>query len=145
MKKGQVRALWVGCLIALPSGAGVALSVLGGNAGSLVGVAISASLLPPAVNAGLLWALAVIELLRATSDPYHYLSHDLEERLNSTDPAKPTYFYSDYKPAELAALGAVSLCLTLLNIACIFVAGIIVLKADEGTGGHVERQVERRG
>ena len=46
----MTRGLWVGISIALPSGAGVALSVLGGNAGSLVGVAISASLLPPAVN-----------------------------------------------------------------------------------------------
>lgn len=41
----------MGLLVAIPSGAGVALSILGGNAGSLVGVAISASLLPPAVNA----------------------------------------------------------------------------------------------
>lgn len=49
--RGQERSLWIGVLVALPSGAGVALSVLGGNAGSLVGVAISASLLPPAVNA----------------------------------------------------------------------------------------------
>jgi uncharacterized membrane protein len=49
--RGMLRSLWVGVLIALPSGAGVALSILGGNAGSLVGVAISASLLPPAVNA----------------------------------------------------------------------------------------------
>lgn len=48
---GLQRSLWVGMLIALPSGAGVALSILGGNTGSLVGVAISASLLPPAVNA----------------------------------------------------------------------------------------------
>jgi len=48
---GLGRSLWVGVLIALPSGAGVALSILGGNTGSLVGVAISASLLPPAVNA----------------------------------------------------------------------------------------------
>lgn len=47
----MLRSLWVGVLIALPSGAGVALSILGGNTGSLVGVAISASLLPPAVNA----------------------------------------------------------------------------------------------
>jgi uncharacterized membrane protein len=47
----MLRSLWVGILIALPSGAGVALSILGGNTGSLVGVAISASLLPPAVNA----------------------------------------------------------------------------------------------
>lgn len=49
--RGMLRSLWVGVLIALPSGAGVALSILGGNTGSLVGVAISASLLPPAVNA----------------------------------------------------------------------------------------------
>ena len=47
----MLRSLWVGVLIAVPSGAGVALSILGGNTGSLVGVAISASLLPPAVNA----------------------------------------------------------------------------------------------
>ena len=46
----MTRALWVGMLIALPSGAGVALSVLGANIRSLVGVAISASLLSPAVN-----------------------------------------------------------------------------------------------
>jgi uncharacterized membrane protein len=38
-------------MIALASGAGVALAVLGGNTASLVGAAISASLLPPAVNA----------------------------------------------------------------------------------------------
>ena len=46
-------------LIALPvaffSGLGVAVSVLDDQAASLVGVAISASLLPPAVNAGILW------------------------------------------------------------------------------------------
>ena len=77
--KGELRALWVGVLVAVPSGAGVALSVLGGNAGSLVdilencvnhhkthystcqvGVAISASLLPPAVNAGFFWALSLL-------------------------------------------------------------------------------------
>ena len=56
--RGNVRSLVTGIAIALPSGAGVALSVLGGNVGSFVGVAISASLLPPAVNAGLFWAAA---------------------------------------------------------------------------------------
>ena len=60
IQRGQLRALWVGVLIAVPSGAGVALSVLGDNTGSMVGVAISASLLPPAVNAGLFWALAIV-------------------------------------------------------------------------------------
>ena len=47
LNRGHHRSLFVGVLIAVPSGAGVALSVLGGNAASLVGVAISASLLPP--------------------------------------------------------------------------------------------------
>ena len=46
----MLRSLWVGMLISLPSGAGVALSVLGGNISSLVGVAVSASLLAPTVN-----------------------------------------------------------------------------------------------
>ena len=31
--RGDIKRLWVGVLIALPSGAGVALSVLGGNTG----------------------------------------------------------------------------------------------------------------
>ena len=61
LSRGELRSLWVGILIAVPSGAGVALSVLGGNAGSLVGVAISASLLPPAVNCGLFWAISLVE------------------------------------------------------------------------------------
>jgi uncharacterized membrane protein len=37
-------------MITVPSGAAVAIAVLGENFGSLVGVAISASLLPPSVN-----------------------------------------------------------------------------------------------
>ena len=49
--RGVLRGLVPGLMIAIASGIGVALSVLGGNSGSLVGVAISASLLPPAVNA----------------------------------------------------------------------------------------------
>jgi uncharacterized membrane protein len=43
--------LWVGLLVAIPSGAAVAIGILVDNTASLVGVAISASLLPPAVNA----------------------------------------------------------------------------------------------
>ena len=57
--RGRLHSCYTGILIAIPSGAGVALSVLGGNAGSLVGVAISASLLPPAVNAGVFWAISL--------------------------------------------------------------------------------------
>ncbi|XP_071451791.1 uncharacterized protein [Hetaerina americana] len=113
--RGVLRCLWVGVLIALPSGAGVALSVLGGNTSSLVGVAISASLLPPAVNAGLFWALAVIKALSSTTEP------DLQG----------TYVYSENVSEELAMFGVISLCLTLVNIACIFVAAVLVLKVKE--------------
>jgi len=48
-----------GVLIALPSGIGVAVSVMSENVASLVGVAISASLLPPAVNLGIYLGLAM--------------------------------------------------------------------------------------
>ena len=50
--RGHASSLIIGLLIAVPSGVGVALSVVSSNTGGLVGVAISASLLPPAVNAG---------------------------------------------------------------------------------------------
>jgi len=47
------------------------------------------------------------------------------------DPAKTyTPIYSSSPPIELFVLGAVSLCLTLVNIISIFVAGIIVLKVS---------------
>ena len=59
MSRGNGRSLIIGIAIALPSGAGVALSILGENIGSLVGVAISASLLPPAINAGMFWSIAL--------------------------------------------------------------------------------------
>lgn len=42
--------LFVGILWALTSGSGVAVALLQGSAGPLIGVAISASLLPPVVN-----------------------------------------------------------------------------------------------
>jgi len=58
--RGRGIVLFEGLLIALPSGVGVAVSVLGGNMSSLVGVAISASLLPPAVNCGMLIAAAIV-------------------------------------------------------------------------------------
>jgi len=56
VSRGNGRCLIEGMLIAVPSGIGVAVSVLGGNMASLVGVAISASLLPPAVNFGMFLA-----------------------------------------------------------------------------------------
>ncbi|CAB3220105.1 unnamed protein product [Arctia plantaginis] len=103
------RSLWIGILVAIPSGAGCALAVLGDYTASLVGVAISASLLPPAVNAGLLWSMALTRLV-VKSEKQHWLVH---------------------QPSELALLGTASLCLTLVNIVCIFLAGVAVYKVKE--------------
>ncbi|XP_041360345.1 uncharacterized protein LOC121376516 [Gigantopelta aegis] len=144
--RGQLRSLWSGALIALPSGAGVALSVLGGNAGSLVGVAISASLLPPAVNAGMLWAYAI---LAGIVPPQVTATNHLSSALNSTrinntvidstvtvlPPNCLKFENNDYVPVhscdmatEAAILGAISLLLTILNIVCIILMGIFMLK-----------------
>lgn len=50
LSRCEIHSLLVGIYIAIPSGAAVAISILGEKTGSLIGVAISASLLPPAVN-----------------------------------------------------------------------------------------------
>ncbi|XP_075979038.1 uncharacterized protein LOC142978459 [Anticarsia gemmatalis] len=103
------RSLWIGILVAIPSGAGCALAVLGDYTASLVGVAISASLLPPAVNAGLLWAMSLTRLVLKSP----------EQRWLIT------------QPSELALMGTASLCLTLVNIVCIFLSGVTVYKVKE--------------
>ena len=47
-----------GLFVAIPSGVGVALAISSGGINALVGVAISAALLPPICNAGMLFAYA---------------------------------------------------------------------------------------
>jgi hypothetical protein len=83
---------------------GVALSILGNNTASLVGVAISASLLPPAVNAGICWAHAILIKTGAV---------DTE---------------SD---EDFAAIGAISFALTVVNIVCIWVSGMLMFAIKE--------------
>mmetsp|Transcript_13621 Transcript_13621/g.29587 ORF Transcript_13621/g.29587 Transcript_13621/m.29587 type:complete len:849 (-) Transcript_13621:54-2600(-) len=58
--RGEPIGLIYGAIIAIPSGMAVALAQLGRNTGGLTGVAISLSLLPPAVNAGLCWCTALL-------------------------------------------------------------------------------------
>lgn len=71
----QSRGEWTGVLIsiavAIPSGMGVCLSILGGNTSSLVGVAISASLLPPGIF--LMGSLRVASCTIAETHFYHTL------------------------------------------------------------------------
>lgn len=78
---------------------GVALSILGNNTASLVGVAISASLLPPAVNAGICWAHAI--LIRAGT-------------------------VDNIDEADFAKIGGISFALTVVNIFCIWIFGMVM-------------------
>jgi uncharacterized membrane protein len=55
--RGTMATFYSGIPIAFFSGLGVAVGLLDSQTNSLVGVAISASLLPPAVNAGMLWTI----------------------------------------------------------------------------------------
>ena len=96
--RGSASGLAIGLAIAIPSGVGVALSVLGANMASLVGVAISASLLPPAVGSGLM------------------LTYDLMTKALGKTVDDDT----------LLQQAGISFCLTLLNIACIYVTAIVM-------------------
>lgn len=118
LSRCEVHSLLVGIAIALPSGAAVAIAILGENIGSLVGVAISASLLPPAVNAGVLWALSTLCLLFGSQDTRY-------------SAVVKTHIYSDNQTLELFTLGCMSMCLTLLNVVCIYLMGVIFLKIKE--------------
>ncbi|KAM8717817.1 hypothetical protein ACLKA7_004508 [Drosophila subpalustris] len=118
LSRCDLHSLVVGIFTAIPSGAAAAIGILGGNIGSLVGVAISASLLPPAVNSGLLWALACIYKIYENDDS---LYADVVKSRN----------YSKNQATELAIMGSISMCLTLSNILCIYVMGIIVLKIKQ--------------
>ncbi|CAB4009003.1 PREDICTED: uncharacterized protein LOC105336466 isoform X2, partial [Paramuricea clavata] len=129
--RGMTRSLWVGVCIALPSGAGVALSVLGGNAGSLVGVAISASLLPPAVNSGMLWAYSIISAIKPPEllDSGEFKTSTLKCPPFKNNSYMPTYSCDMGK--EAAIMATISLVLTVVNIICILITATVVLKIKE--------------
>lgn len=115
LSRCEIHSLVVGIFIAIPSGAAVAISILGENIGSLVGVAISASLLPPAVNSGVLWALATMFMFHQQDDTkYNVVIH--------------TKFWSEHQAVELFVLGSLSMALTISNVICVYAAGTLFLK-----------------
>ena len=101
LNRGTLQSLYIGMPVAFFSGLGVAVSVLDEQTSSLVGVAISASLLPPAVNAGMLWT-----------------AHLFNEDEGEAD----TYYYID---------GVRSLVLTIVNIVMIIISSMIMFRLKE--------------
>jgi uncharacterized hydrophobic protein (TIGR00271 family) len=108
--RGLVSNLAIGFAIAVPSGMGVALSLLGNNTSSLVGVAISASLLPPAVNCGIAFAYAAVG--------FH-----LDRGVADDDAYDSAYSYVN--------MGGVSLALTIVNIGAIYFSGLLMFRIKE--------------
>lgn len=70
---------------------------------SLVGVAISVSLLPPIVNAGMLLMIAIVGESFVPNPPF-------------------------YNPPQLYLYAARSFFLFIVNIVCVYIAGIIIFK-----------------
>ncbi|XP_039436715.1 uncharacterized protein LOC120418405 [Culex pipiens pallens] len=123
--RGNARSLWMGILWALTSGSGVAVALLQGSAGPLIGVAISASLLPPVVNCGLFWALACIWLIYEDIKMPHLKGEAFVGN------SSYQFLYTNYIPTEFLINGIVSGLLTVINVICIFATAIIVLKIKE--------------
>ena len=100
----QPEGLAVGAVVAIASGLGVAASIqeIQGATGALIGVAISASLLPPAVNSGMCWWMSIV--VHLDSPYYDVRSHTAEE-------------YFDF--------AMYSLTLTLMNIALVWVTCVV--------------------
>ena len=99
--RATLENFYIGIPIAFASGLGVAVSVLDEQTSSLVGVAISASLLPPAINAGMLWTT--------------YFFYDLDAN----------------KDHKFGMEGLISLGLTLVNILMIILSSMLMFRLKE--------------
>jgi uncharacterized hydrophobic protein (TIGR00271 family) len=117
--RGEWSNLFVGLPVAFFSGLGVAVSLLDDQMASLVGVAISASLLPPAVNAGILW-----------------IAHFFNDA--NILQVKPGDSLADYQVNWIALskqdfrkLGGISLLLTLANIFLIWISSMLMFRMKE--------------
>jgi uncharacterized hydrophobic protein (TIGR00271 family) len=119
--RGQLDNFLVALPVAFFSGLGVAVSLLDDQTNSLVGVAISASLLPPAVNAGILW-VAYVFVKGGVLGP-------------APSPLLETYTVindeEEYDGREYRRMGFYSLFLTLANIVLIWISGMLMFRMKE--------------
>lgn len=116
--RGTRQTFLAGIPIAFFSGLGVALSVLDDQTSSLVGVAISASLLPPAVNCGMLFIVSVI---RGESwDTFHF----------QTDLHK-SFFEKYIEVPDFNEMGLISLFLTVANVIMVAIGATLMFRLKE--------------
>lgn len=103
--RGTLQNFYLGLPIAFFSGMGVAVGLLDSQTNSLVGVAISASLLPPAVNCGMLWVCF-----------WFYERGIFEPEISRSE------FYTG---------GVFSLLLTIANIVLVIVSAMVMFRVKE--------------
>ncbi|GAX11374.1 hypothetical protein FisN_22Lh044 [Fistulifera solaris] len=120
--RGDVINLYVACPVAFFSGLGVAVSLLDDNTSSLVGVAISASLLPPAVNTGIIW---VAYIFTRHSDVLVLTEEEAEIR-NNIPGYGEVYDYDDYRQ-----MGRISIGITVANIILIWISSMLMFRMKE--------------
>ncbi len=115
------RCTWENFFVGLPvaffSGLGVAVGLLDDQTNSLVGVAISASLLPPAVNAGMMWVA------------YGYFDRNRDE--GSFTGNYDDEYINSISREDFRKGGMVSLLLTLANIVLVIIASMIMFRLKE--------------
>jgi uncharacterized hydrophobic protein (TIGR00271 family) len=121
--RGQLDTFLIALPVAFFSGLGVAVSLLDEQTNSLVGVAISASLLPPAVNAGILWVAYAFVKGGVLNSP-------------SSLPAAETYVVipveeEEYNNHDYRRMGLFSLFVTLANILLIWISGMLMFRMKE--------------
>lgn len=110
--RGTKQTFLTGIPIAFFSGIGVALGLLDESTSSLVGVAISASLLPPAVNCGILLLFAG------------------QIRFNENNPrSRDREFNNDEDP--FVTMGIMSLSLTVVNVLVVWLAAALMFRLKE--------------
>lgn len=130
------RCTWENFFVGLPvaffSGLGVAVSLLDEQTNSLVGVAISASLLPPAVNAGMMWVA------------YGYFDKNRKE--GNYDEDYDEEMVNAISRQDFRYGGMVSLLLTLANIVLVIVASMIMFRLKEAShfGIHISNETKER-
>ena len=128
-----VRGTWKNFLVGIPvaffSGLAVGVSLLDDHTSSMVGAAISASLLPPAVNAGILW-VAWFYVEKEVVDPTLL---DIVGEVLARFSIKVTAQDDDeeMEKMDFRHAGAISLALTLVNIVLVSLASMIMFRMKE--------------
>mmetsp|Transcript_8046 Transcript_8046/g.18182 ORF Transcript_8046/g.18182 Transcript_8046/m.18182 type:complete len:241 (+) Transcript_8046:90-812(+) len=126
LSRGTRTTFLAGIPIAFFSGLGVALSVLDDQTSSLVGVAISASLLPPAVNCGMMFIVAAIK-----GEDFSEFSFEYESPYENLQGLKNRIDYQLQGAPNFSQMGIISLMLTCANVIMVALGATLMFRAKE--------------